>query len=472
MRLEHRSSDFARAMQRREGAGDRPRMRLSLRPRTARVEGMISSSLVRRAALLIALILAMLAGFASACTPVRHVLITADPLALGPEAQPDLFEGLAGSEAERLAAWNGRRPDLLATLDSTLYGAAPAEPASVVLGDWRPVPETDQPGDRALSTVTIQTSSGDSASLTLALVSPARSSAIRGVVLVPTECGLQAALHDPSMPAPTGFTPGYCNADGWLSDLLGGFFGEWIAGPPAERLLEQGYAIAAWHESDLAPDSAALHAESLARLGLDPDADDRPGVISLWAWTISRAIDALRQEPRLSDVPVIAYGHSRRGKAVLLAAARDERIAVTVSHQSGTAGAALQNDAVGEPIRSITQTYPHWFAPGYQRFADPNLDPPLDQHALLALIAPRAVLLGAAWRDSWADPAGAFRAAEAASPAWALYGRPGLVQTRMADFQPSGGLASHIRPGTHGVTDEDWTAFLAFMDAHTAAPDG
>jgi hypothetical protein len=413
----------------------------------------------------------MLAGFASACTPVRHILDTADPLAMCPPARPDLFAGLPDDPAGRQAAWEIERPRLLAALEGNIYGAAPANPAAVTLGAWQAVRGSLNPGESQISEVRIESADGDALTLTLALVMPEDDGLVRGVVLAPSECGLQAVLHDPAMPAPDVFTPGYCDAEGgWLWNLLGGLFGEWISGPPVEQLLARGYAVAAWHESEIAPDSAAHHEASLERLGLDPAAPDRPGVISVWAWTISRAADALRSDPRLSDAPLIAYGHSRRGKAVLLAAARDERIAITIAHQAGTGGAALHGDGVGEPLAAITENYPHWFAPAYASYAGRERALPIDQHALLALIAPRSVLLGAAWRDTWADPAGAFRAAEAASPAWGIYNEPGLIQTRLADLDPSGHVASHIRPGTHGVSQADWDAFLAFMDAHTQAP--
>lgn len=431
---------------------------------------MISRPLFRRIALFLALSLAMLTGFASACTPVRHVLVTADPLALGPPARPDLFAALPEAPQARLQAWRELHPDLLEQLSTHIYGASPPDPGPVTLSAWSEVSASTEPGERFITDATIQVDGAGPLTVQLALVMPAPDRPVRGVLLVPSECGLQAALHDPAMPAPDGFKPSYCDADGWLADLIGPLFGEWISGPPAARVLDHGYAIAAWHESDIAPDSAALHDTALSALGLDPATEDRPGVISLWAWTISRVIDAIEEDPRFVDAPFIAYGHSRRGKAVLLAAARDERIAVTLSHQSGTGGAALQNDRVGEPVASIVETYPHWFAPRYGDYADGGAELPIDQHALLALIAPRAVLIGAAWRDVWADPAGAFRAAEAASPAWAIYNRPGLIQNRMGEFDPSGGVASHIRPGTHGVTDADWNAFLAFMDAHTVAP--
>ena len=428
---------------------------------------MIAHAAPPRILLLIALSLAMLAGFAAACTPVRHLLATADPLASGPPASPPLFQDLPEADPARLNAWRVERARLSSLLDQHIYGPAPPAPDQVALGPWRTIASPGLAGRRAVSTVRLQPAAGAPITLDLAIVMPRSTGRVRGVVLVPSECGLRAALHDPNMPEPDGYTPGYCGADGWLADLIAPVFGAWISGPPVERLLARGYAVAAWHESDIAPDSAALHSQSLIRLGLNPIAPDRPGVISLWAWTLSVVVDALRADPRFAETPLIAYGHSRRGKAVLLAAARDSRIAVTLAHQSGTAGAALHGDQTGEPIADITERYPHWFTPAYADYAGRERALPIDQHALLALIAPRAVLLGGAWRDTWSDPAGAFRAAEGASRAWSLYGEVGLVQARMADFQPSGGIANHIRPGLHGVTDEDWRAFLQFMDAHT-----
>ena len=430
---------------------------------------MFTRSLLRRAALLLVLTMAMLAGFAAACTPVRHILVTADPLALGPAAKPDLFAHLPKDPAGRLEAWQADREDWLAALDSTLYGSPPPAPLSVEAGAELEIIASTEPGRRSIAPITITPASAAPITVQLALVLPQSDTTLRGVFLVASECGLQAALHDRAMPAPTGFTPGYCNAEGWLADMVGGFFGEWVAGPPAEMLLERGYAIAAWHESDIAPDGASQLSASLQRLNMDPHAPDRSGVISLWAWTMSRVADALDADDRFENVPYLLYGHSRRGKAVLLAAARDARFAVTIAHQAGTGGAALHGDGMGEPVASIVQSYPHWFVPAYADYAGDETALPVDQHALLALIAPRSVLLGAAWRDTWADPAGAFRAAQGASEAWAIYGQPGLAQTRMAAFDPSGGIASHIRAGTHGVTGEDWEAFLAFANAHTLA---
>jgi hypothetical protein len=429
---------------------------------------MLWRNLLRWLVLAILVSILMLAGFITACTPVRHLLVTADPSPSGPSPKPNLFASLPSQDDERLDAWEARRLELLDALDEIYYGAPPQSASVRRVGEDRSFGSGSQPGDRRLRTLEITADGGKPQRLTLAIITPSSDTSMRGVFLLPYECGLRSALRDPSLPPPAGFTPGYCNADGMLADLIGPMFGEWVGGPPVDWLLERGYAIAAWHESDIAPDSAALHDAALERLGLDPAAYDRPGTVSLWAWTISRVADAISADPEFADLPLVTMGHSRRGKAVLLAAARDRRIDVAIAHQAGTAGGALHGDGVGEPVASITQSYPHWFVPGYAGYAADEASIPVDQHALIALVAPRALLLGNAWRDSWADPSGAWRAMQAADPAWTLYGAQGLLQTRMADIKLSGTLAMHIRPGTHGVTSEDWLAFLAFADAHTA----
>ena len=88
------------------------------------------------------------------------------------------------------------------------------------------------------------------------------------------------------------------------------------------------------------------------------------------------------------------------------------------------------------------------------------------QVVLLALIAPRPILLGNARRDVWSDPTGAFRAAQGADAAYELLGSEGLTVERLDRFEPEADIAFWIRPGTHGVVEEDWPAFLRFLDAH------
>ena len=133
-----------------------------------------------------------------------------------------------------------------------------------------------------------------------------------------------------------------------------------------------------------------------------------------------------------------------------------------IAHQSGTGGASLSKDKRGETVAQMVESYPHWFAPDY---ADDTLT--IDQHYLLALIAPRPVLLGGAKRDVWSDPNGALRAAMGAAPAYReMTGRAPLAAERLDVWEPSADIAIWQRPGTHGIVEEDWPAFLDFLDAH------
>ena len=182
-------------------------------------------------------------------------------------------------------------------------------------------------------------------------------------------------------------------------------------------------------------------------------------------------VDVLEQDARLDRSAMIAWGHSRYAKAALVAAAFDPRIAGVIAHQSGTGGASLNYKKPGESVARITRSYPHWFARSYAAYTD-EARPDVDQHQLLALIAPRPVLLGNARRDVWSDPNGAFRAAMGADPVYRLYGAKGLDQSRLRPYDPAAGIAFWLRPGTHGVVKEDWPAFLAFLGAHFEAKDG
>ena len=111
----------------------------------------------------------------------------------------------------------------------------------------------------------------------------------------------------------------------------------------------------------------------------------------------------------------------------------------------------------------MMEVFPWWFPPA---FAAAPRDPAMDQHQLLALIAPRPVLLGNGARDAWSDPHGAWQAARAATPAYELYGAQGLAQHDMRTPNLEANLAYHTRPGLHGVTTRDWRVFLDFLDAH------
>jgi len=288
------------------------------------------------------------------------------------------------------------------------------------------------------------------------------------IILMQTFCPRWDTIPHPGVTRPQGASS--CLANSAMSGVVHYAFGRYIMTPPIKTILERGYAIATIYPGEFMPDRSEEGLAALAQLTAGHDAGaTRLGAIGAWAWGYSMMVDALEaSDLDISDY--IAWGHSRYGKSALLAAAFDDRIGAVIAHQSGTGGASLNRQKKGESIGEITESYPHWFAPAYARYAEREERMAVDQHHLLALIAPRPVLLGNARRDVWSDPNGAFRAAVGADPVYELYGRAGLDQDRLDEWRPDADIAFWIRPGTHGVVKEDWPAFLEFLDAHFGEP--
>lgn len=288
------------------------------------------------------------------------------------------------------------------------------------------------------------------------------------VIIMETFCARWSAVPDPAVARPPGADE---DMSGFGASVATYVFGRFICTPPYEALLEAGYAVAVIGPHEIVPDRSNVGLAELARLSAGHGDDEtRWGAIAAWGWAYSRAVDVLETDDRLDRDGFILWGHSRYGKAALVAAAFDPRVDGVIAHQSGTGGASLNREKPGESIASITESYPHWFARQYAAYGESAASMPIDQHMLLALIAPRPVLLGNARRDVWSDPNGAFRAAMGADAAYELLGARGLTVDRLDAFDPSAELSFWIRPGTHGVVEEDWPAFLEFLNAHFAAP--
>lgn len=280
------------------------------------------------------------------------------------------------------------------------------------------------------------------------------------IILMETFCSRWNTLPDASVSG----APEEMKQAGGIETYV---FGRFICTPPVDAILDAGYGIATIFPSEFVPDSKETGLEQLRRLSAGHEDDEtRWGAVAAWAWAFSRMVDVLIDDPRIDSHAIITWGHSRYGKSALLAAAFDDRIGGVIAHQSGTGGASLNRNKKGESVKSITSGYPHWFSRAYAAYAGREEDMDIDQHALLALIAPRPVLLGNARRDVWSDPNGAFRSAAGADPVYKLLGSDGLEQTRLDEWRPGADLAFWIRPGTHGVVKEDWPAFLQFLNSH------
>jgi hypothetical protein len=239
---------------------------------------------------------------------------------------------------------------------------------------------------------------------------------------------------------------------------------------PAELVVDAGYAIAAFHVDDLAPDNKDHFKEGVLQLYPEQiEADNGMRAIGAWAWGASRVMDYFETNLLIDKEKVVLVGHSRGGKASLWAAAQDERFAICVTNCSGNTGAALARRQFGERISVINTTFPHWFNNNYKRFNTREDQLPVDQHMLISLIAPRPIYATNASEDLWADPKGSFLSLKHAEPVFSLY----VLRSSLPKVQPGvnapvikSPIAYHIRSGKHDLTLYDWTNFIKFADYH------
>ena len=242
---------------------------------------------------------------------------------------------------------------------------------------------------------------------------------------------------------------------------------------PVSTIVKAGYAFASFKVGDIAPDDSNTYRSKMINLfhPADRDLPDNAGrAISAWAWGASRAMDYLQTDPDIDPTKVAVIGHSRGGKAALWAAAQDIRFAAAIANDSGSTGAkpARRGDGgVGaETVAAINASFPHWFPPTYKAYNDRVNALPVDQHELLALIAPRRVVIGSATDDGNADPEGEFLAYVAAAPVYGLYGLgdTGLPSSTWPSATDRGfrgpAMSYHRRSGGHGLTAADWDVYL------------
>jgi len=354
-------------------------------------------------------------------SPEPPPLTFPDPtdLPFQPDPPPLLTRWSTGVEIADAGAWAEARAEIQALFAHYVTGPAPTQ---ALAGQTTLVAADDL--------VEVSLDAGLDATVALFLPSgPGPHPVLLGL----NKCGNHTVSIDPRLTVTDAWVPSDCPTD------RGGRATSW----PVEAVTAAGWAVATIHQNAIVPDSRTEADDALATLGAG-------GAVIAWAWGLSRVLDALSGLDGVDASRVVPVGHSRRGKAALWAAALDERFAATIPHQSGTAGVTMSRSHGGESVASLTTIFPHWFAPRFAEFGGNEGALPIDQHHLLALVAPRPLLATDGEDDSWADPPGAAWSVELATPAWELLG---------ASSRP----VQILRPGDHSLDASDWAIWLDWL---------
>ncbi|HWI56964.1 MAG TPA: hypothetical protein VNZ22_07045, partial [Bacillota bacterium] len=341
-------------------------------------------------------------------------------------ALPDPLLMLDGRKVTTPEMWlRERRPELIRLFQHYMYGQLPPKP--VLTAKVERVDRGSFGGKATLSEVTLSFGPPEVPPIHLMVVVPNRRSAPAPVVLALNYYGNHTLVPDKQVRLPDNWMPEWGGAGAAAAKVVDhraseAGRGSWMQFWPIEDLLNRGYALATFYNGDIDPDTPEQR--GLQKFFRQPDPADDCGSIGAWAWGLQRAVDYLVTAPGIDPRRIVVTGHSRTGKAALVAAAFDERIALAIPHQAGCGGSAPSRAriAIGkafntldtpktkppETVTDINDKFPHWFNARYKEFDTQPERLPFDQHCLVALCAPRPVLFTNGRADTWINPAGQF----------------------------------------------------------------
>ena len=375
---------------------------------------------------------------------------------------PDLFTTQDGQKVKDARTWmEKRRPEIVKLFEEYQFGKIPPRPANMHFDVFDK--GTDVLNGKAIrKQVRVFFTSDTNHKMDLLIYLP-KSNRPSPLLLIINFFANSSVVDD------AGVKPGIV----WTRE------GKKVAATPTafgkiniDTFITQGFGIATVYYGDIEPDFKTGFKYGIRGHYLKPGqsypADDEWGAISAWSWGLSRAMDYFETDKQIDAKRIALQGTSRLGKTVLWTGARDQRFKLVIASCSGEGGAALSRRNYGESINHMTDTsrYFYQFAANRHRYAnDPNQSP-VDAHMLVALMAPRPLLLQTGDTDYWSDPKGEFLAAVAAEPVYKLLSKKGpgtVTMPKSGDQSLLNTLGYYMHAGGHGTIPSDWAVFITYL---------
>ncbi len=400
---------------------------------------------------------------------VAGIPVNYDESKTGTYTLPDVLTAADGSKITSAKAWYAkRRPEIVSLFETQQYGKAPGKPDGLAFEVYEhDAPAFDGKAKRKQVRITF-TKDKTGPVLNLVIYTPAAAKKAVPTLLAINFSSNAATVDDP------GVAPGtiWSAKDHKRIPYVPG--GRSFGHIDPKPLLDAGLGFAAFCYGDVDPDDLNGLQDGIRALYLKPGqttvAPDEWGTISAWGWGISRVIDYFETDKTVDAKRVAIHGVSRLGKTVMWAGAHDTRVAATIASCSGEGGAALSHRNFGETVAHLMAPtrYPYQFCANWAQYGGFPDHAPMDAHMLIALHAPRPLLLQTGNTDNWSDPKGEFLAAVAAGPVYRLLGKKDLGTDVWPEAkQPIySDLSYYMHDGGHGTVPSDWDIYLTFLKTH------
>ena len=390
-----------------------------------------------------------------------------DEKRIPPYTLPEVLSDSENRKISTVKAWEKRKKELLRLFEEKMYGKIPPRPDKVryeLFSEKKN--DLDGLALRREARLHFEMKDGKKHFMDVLMYIPQKRKGKVPVFVSLIIMGNHSVINDPSI-RQTGLnydpTPAY-------RERSAGYRGAYARRFPLKEIMKRGYAVAFAAYHDVFPDRITGWDLSIYRLFSNEKRPADASAISAWAWGKSRILDFVSSFPEIDADKAAVVGHSRLGKAALWAGVCDARFKLVCVNNSGCGGAALSRRLYGETLFSMFNYHKigkWWFVTSLEKTARTPEKLPMDQHQLLALVAPRALSLHCATLDQWADPKSEYLSLYEAGKVYRLYGKKDILTTSLPPVIGAAGgknASFYLRKGKHDILLEDWKHYMDIAD--------